>query len=192
MQRYENVKTRQDPNEVEVPTLEIVPTEEGLEPREASQPINIKDVQGNKVLNIKKKIRGFKLPYVNNESPEEYDVNIKARIEEVLKIASAGGDLITYEQYERAVCQQPRKGSTTLLRRDIDECFVNNYNPEWIEAWDANLDLSPVNDFFGAITYITDYWAKDSTGLTNVLKTAMKELKNQEDMRQKCYELADD
>ena len=48
-----------------------------------------------------------------------------------------------------------------------------------------------VNDFFGAITYITDYWAKDSTGLTNVLKVAMKNLKNQEDMRQRCYELAD-
>ena len=189
MQQYENVKTRQDSDEH--PASEIVPTQEGLEPREASEPIYIKDVQGNKVLNTNKKMRGFKLPYVNNESPEEYDVNIKARIEEVLKIASAGGDPISYEQYERAVCQQPRKGSTTLLRRDISECFVNNYNVEWIEAWDANLDLSPVNDFFGAITYITDYWAKDSTGLTNVLKTAMKELKNQEDMRQKCYELAD-
>ena len=48
-----------------------------------------------------------------------------------------------------------------------------------------------VNDFFGAITYITDYWAKDSTGLTNVLKAAMKDLKKEDDMRQRCYELAD-
>ena len=75
--------------------------------------------------------------------------------------------------------------------RNIHLCFVNNYNAEWIVAWDANIDLSVVNDFFGAITYITDYWAKDSTGLTNVLKVAMKNLKNQEDMRQRCYELAD-
>ena len=128
---------------------------------------------------------------MKRESPEEYDINIKARIERVLEIASAGGPPITYEKYEKAVCQQPRKGSTTLLRRDIDEIFVNNYNPEWIEAWDANIDLSVVNDFFGAITYITDYWAKDSTGLTNVLKTAMKNLKKIDDMRQRCYELAD-
>ena len=56
-------------------------------------------------------------------------------------------------------------GSTTRsldLRncRDIDEIFINNYNAEWIEAWDANLDISPVYDYFGIITYITDYFTK--------------------------------
>ena len=66
--------------------------------------------------------------YVKMESPEEYEQNIRKRIEEVLKIASAGGELITYEQYEKAVIDQPRKGSEVLLRRDIDEIFINNYN----------------------------------------------------------------
>ena len=101
-----------------------------------------------------------KIKYVKEESPEEYDRNIKKRIEMVLKLASAGGEPITYHQYEMAVTQQPRKGSEVLLRRDIDECFVNNYNVEWIEAWDANLDISPVYDYFGVITYITDYFTK--------------------------------
>ena len=101
-----------------------------------------------------------KIKYVKEESPEEYDRNIKKRIEMVLKLASAGGEPITYHQYEMAVTQQPRKGSEVLLRRDIDECFINNYNVEWIEAWDANLDISPVYDYFGVITYITDYFTK--------------------------------
>ena len=79
------------------------------------------------------------------ESPEEYKKNIKERIEKVLKIASAGRDKpITYYEYEMAVLQQPRKGSEVLLRRDIDEIFINNYNPEWIVTWDANIDVSPV------------------------------------------------
>ena len=96
------------------------------------------------------------------ESPQEYERNIKKRIEMVLKLASAGGDPISYYQYEMAVKQQPRKGSEVLLRRDIDEVFMSNYNPEWMEAWDANHDISPVYDYFGVITYVTDYFTKVS------------------------------
>ena len=101
-----------------------------------------------------------KITYVKMESPDEYDRNIKKRIEMVLELASAGGEPITYYRYEMAVTQQPRKGSEVLLRRDIDEIFINNYNKEWIEAWDANHDIAPVYDYFGIITYITDYFTK--------------------------------
>ena len=127
---------------------------------------------------------------MKRESPEEYKKNIRKRIEQVLKKASAGGDPITYEMYETAVIQQPRKGSEVLLQRDIDEIYINNYNPEWIVAWNANIDISPVYDYFGTITYVTDYFTKDSTGLTEVLKNAVKQLSDDKDMRQKCHELA--
>ena len=132
-----------------------------------------------------------RVTYVKMETPEEYNKNIKKRIEMVLKLASADGEPISYYRYEMAVLQQPRKGSEVLLRRDIDEVFMSNYNPEWMEAWDANHDLSPVYDYFGVITYITDYFTKDSTGLTDVLKAGMKQLGRDEDMRQKCNALAD-
>ena len=101
--------------------------------------------------------------YIKMESPEEYKKNIRERIEKVLKKASAGGELITYEKYEQAVFEQPRKGSEVLLQRDIDEVFINNYNAEWIVAWNANIDLSPVYDYYGTITYITDYFTKVSS-----------------------------
>ena len=104
----------------------------------------------------KRKTKTNNITYIKMESPEEYKKNIRERIEEVLKIASAGRkEPITYEDYEMAVVQQPRKGSEVLLRRDIDEIFVNNYNPEWIVTWDANIDVSPVYDYYGTITYIT-------------------------------------
>merc|ERR1719209_1183635 len=128
--------------------------------------------------------------YVKMESPEEYKVNIKRRIEDGLKLASVGRKLITYEQYEQAVVEQPRRGSEVLLRRDIDEIFINNYNAEWIVNWNANIALSPVYDYFGTITYVTDYFTKDSTGLTEVLKTGMKQLSEERDMREKCNEMA--
>ena len=112
----------------------------------------------------KAKKSGKAVRYVKMEDPEEYRTNIRKRIEEVLKIASAGGESISYEKYEQAVVEQPRKGSEVILRRDIDEIMLNNYNPEWIVCWSANLDLSCIYDFYGAITYVTDYFTKDSTG----------------------------
>ena len=66
-----------------------------------------------------------------------------------------------------------------LLQRDVDEIYVNNYNPEWLVAWNANLDIQPVLDFFAVITYITDYWAKPDEGLTTILKEAAKSLKSE-------------
>ena len=129
--------------------------------------------------------------YVKRESPAEYKQNIRERIEKMLKKASVGMKRpISYWEYEKAVIEQPRKGSEVLLQRDIDEIFINNYNPEWMVAWNANIDISPVYDYFGTITYITDYFTKDSTGLTEVLKNAVKQLSNDTDMRQKCHELA--
>ena len=138
----------------------------------------------------KKKSKPNTVTYLKMESPEEYKQNTRKRIDRVLKIASAGGDPITYAMYERAVIEQARKGSEVLLQRDIDEIFINNYNPEWIVAWNANIDISPVYDYYGTITYVTDYYSKDSTGMTEVLKTAVKQLSDDKDMRQKCHEMA--
>ena len=55
-----------------------------------------------------------------------------------------------------------------MLQRDIDEIMVNNYNAEWIVAWNANIDISPVYDYYGTITYITDYFTKVSSIGTDI------------------------
>ncbi len=123
------------------------------------------------------------------ETRKEYEHNIFTRIRMVLEIAGKDKP-IEYKDYAKAVLQQPRKGSTVMLRRDIDEIFINNYNPEFIVAWDANLDIQPVFDYYGIITYVTDYWSKDSTGLTDILKTGVKQLCKDDDMKKKCHELA--
>ncbi len=123
------------------------------------------------------------------ETREEYRNNISIRIRMVLEAAGEEKP-IEYKDYVKAVLQQPRKGSTVMLIRDIDEIFINNYNPELIAAWDANLDIQPVFDYYATITYVTDYWSKDSTGLTDVLKTGVKQLSKDDDMKKKCHDLA--
>ena len=54
-----------------------------------------------------------------------------------------------------------KRGYTVIVKRDVDEIFTNTYNPEWIKAWDANSDIQFCGDYFGVITYVTDYFMKD-------------------------------
>ena len=87
----------------------------------------------------------------DNESIEEYRKNRKKRILKILEIANVEPD-----DYVTALKQSSRKGVNVILARDIDELYVNNYNPEWIEAWNGNIDTSPVFDFFAVVTYVTE------------------------------------
>ena len=65
-------------------------------------------------------------------------------------------------------------GTKIILRRRIDEVFVNNYNPHWMEAWQGNMDLQLCLDYFSIITYMTDYVTKPETKTTEVLKMFTK------------------
>lgn len=61
------------------------------------------------------------------------------------------------------------------MKRTVEEIYINQYNPEWLNAWDANIDLQLCLDYFAVLTYITDYYTKDDTGtmkfLTEVART---------------------
>ena len=131
------------------------------------------------VLNSEDKIKQImvKLPKCDYDKSE--------RIEALLEMA--GG--IKYHDYIIAIKKRRRYGSTILLERDIDEIFVNNYNSEWLLAWNANLDIQLVLDYFAVITYVTDYWAKPDEGLTPYLKEAA-ENKSEPDQRKRCQEMA--
>ena len=63
---------------------------------------------------------------------------------------------------------------TLVLQRDIDEIFVNSYNPEWARAWNGNTDLQVCLDYFAVITYITEYYCKDDSGLMTKLIEMLK------------------
>ena len=62
-----------------------------------------------------------------------------------MKVLAKAG--VTAEDYIAAVREGTLKGVNVILARDVDEIYINNYNPEWIRAWNANVDLQPVLDF---------------------------------------------
>ena len=125
--------------------------------------------------------------YPNKGKTQKENAQYRAeRIDHMLKLV---GD-ITYDDYIMAIKKGKRHGCAVLLQRDIDEIFVNNYNPEWLMAWNANLDIQPVLDFFAVITYVTDYWAKADEGLTPILREAAQKLKSEPEQKKKCQQMA--
>jgi hypothetical protein len=79
-----------------------------------------------------------------------------------------------------------RYGTKVILEREVCEIFVNNYNPHWMEAWNANMDLQICLDYFSIITYMTDYVTKPETKTTEALKQ-VKKIKEQQNAS--TYEL---
>ncbi len=67
------------------------------------------------------------------------------------------------------------KGTRIILKRSLSEIFINNYNTEWLRAWNGNMDLQVCMDPFAVATYITDYYTKDESGTTKYLKEAAKQ-----------------
>ena len=82
------------------------------------------------------------------------------------------------ELYLKALAYS-KSGFSIILQRDIDEIFVNSYNPEWILAWNGNIDLQICLDFFAVIAYITEYFIKDDTGTMEYLLNALKTCENE-------------
>ena len=68
---------------------------------------------------------------------------------------------------------QQKKEEFCFLKRRIKERWINNYNPEMLHAWNANMDIQLALDTFSIITYIVSYMNKDETNTTKFLKEAL-------------------
>ena len=108
-----------------------------------------------------------KVPEKGN-TVEEYETNRRLRIREMLKKAGVEEDM-----YYMALQHSP-KGYVVIQKRDLDEIMVNSYNKEWMECWDGNMDLTFCFDFFGIITYMTEYFVKDETKTMEAIKAVLK------------------
>ncbi len=83
---------------------------------------------------------------------------------------------VTLSAYEKALSVSER-GVNIVLKRKVNECYINNYNPMWLKAWNANMDIQFCYDPYAVITYICDYYGKDDSGMTELLKEALRKVK---------------
>ena len=102
-----------------------------------------------------------------NETHVEYIRNREKRIRELCVMAK-----VNYDDYLKALATS-KSGYSVVQKRDLDEIFINSYNIEWLRAWDGNMDIQVVLDFFAVITYVTDYYSKDDTGTMEIIKAVV-------------------
>ena len=99
------------------------------------------------------------------------DLNAKS-LKDILKDLNIG-----HKEYHEALAKSTR-GSIVVLERRPNEMWVNNYNPHFLKAWGANMDIQFCMDSYAVITYITDYLTKGDAGLTKELRKALLETKH--------------
>ena len=64
------------------------------------------------------------------------------------------------------------------LKREPDACSINNYFPEGLIAWKANIDIQPVFNHYKAVTYMCAYFSKAEDGTSKAMKEAAKDVFN--------------
>ena len=82
---------------------------------------------------------------------------------------------ITMDDYERALSISENEDFQIHLKRRPDSCFVNNYFPMGLSAWEANIDIQPVYNHYKAITYMCAYLSKTEDECSNAMKQAAQE-----------------
>ena len=114
----------------------------------------------------------------------------KERLGILLDLAQVPGENFDerYNLYKEALSITHR-GYEIVLRRDTDEIYINNYNEEYLIAWDSNIDIQVTLDYFAVITYITEYKMKDESGTLEHIKRALKE-DNSESLKEQLKHVA--
>ena len=85
-------------------------------------------------------------------------------LEELLDTAG-----VQLEDYTSAL-KMSSKGNTVLLKRNPDECKINNYNSAVMLAWQANMDIQYVLNAFACVMYVASYIMKAERSMGELLK----------------------
>ena len=59
------------------------------------------------------------------------------------------------ELYEHVLKEVP-----VVLKREPRECKINNYNPNVMLAWQANMDIQYVLNAYACVMYVASYMKK--------------------------------
>ena len=110
-------------------------------------------------------------PKKNNiHHPDKPEYKETKRIQEILN------DLdITKQEYEWALSISTDSGFQIHFKRAPNSCFTNNYFSEGLLAWEANLDIQPVLDYYKAVSYMCAYLSKSEDESSDAMKHAASE-----------------
>ena len=67
-----------------------------------------------------------------------------------------------------------------VLKREPDECFINNYSPSVMLAWQANMDIQFVLNAYACVMYVASYIMKTERSMGELLKRVAAEARTDE------------
>ncbi|XP_062414175.1 uncharacterized protein LOC119206796 [Pungitius pungitius] len=67
------------------------------------------------------------------------------------------------------------RNTHVVLKRDIDEVWINQYNRNLLKCWDANLDIQYVVNAYACVVYIISYISKAEKEMGLLLRNAHRE-----------------
>ena len=82
---------------------------------------------------------------------------------------------IKKEDYYKALSVSDDDDFQIHLRRTPNSCFVNNYFCYGLLAWEANIDIQPVFNYYKAVTYMCAYLSKSEDECSQAMNQAAKE-----------------
>ena len=83
---------------------------------------------------------------------------------------------ITPEDYYNTLSISSHNDSQIHLKRQPNECFINNYFVEYLQAWKANIDIQPVFNHYKTDTYMRACFSNAENETSQAMKQAAKEV----------------
>ncbi|XP_058472555.1 uncharacterized protein LOC131445864 [Solea solea] len=81
---------------------------------------------------------------------------------------------VTQEAFEDAF-NRTTTGTKVVLKRQVKEAWVNQYNKQLLKCWNANLDIQYVVDAYACVVYIISYISKAEKEMGLLLSNAQRE-----------------
>ena len=103
---------------------------------------------------------------------ELIDGNVDVSIEQLLNNAK-----VPVRHYEKAL-EISTKGNAIVLKREPKECKINNYNPNVMLAWQANIQY--VLNAYTCVMYVASYMMKSEREMGELLRNIAKENRTDE------------
>ena len=130
-------------------------------------------------LNARKQVLDKVKEYINqNLDPKHNNIHDpeKDNFREPKSIERILAELeIPHYMYDHYLKISPDNSYQINFKRGPQSCFTNNYFEEELLAWEANIDIQPVLDYYKAVAYMCAYLSKSEDESTEAMKQAAKE-----------------
>ena len=139
----------------------------------------LEEEEKNNILKFRKEILDQVKEYIDNNldpkynnlyDPEKENFRPPKSIDEILNELN-----IDSNDYYKCLQMSPDENFQIHFKRSPNSCFINNYFIEGLKAWEANIDIQPVLDYYKAVSYMCAYISKSEDESSEAMKQAAKE-----------------